>query len=107
MPANPLTDPNWAADLADTVERVVGTVRQKATTPVVHITRGIVYGLLAVFLGITAVTVLLIGMTRALQAMLDIGLTNERSVYVSYLLMGGILCVVGLLVLRKRQVPDA
>ena len=107
MPANPLTDPNWAAELADTVERVVGTVRDKATTPVVHITRGIVYGLLGAFLGIAAVTLLLIGMTRAIQALLDIGLTNERSVYVSYLIMGGILCVAGLLVLRKRQVPDA
>ena len=29
MPGNPLTDPNWAADLADTVERVVGTVRDQ------------------------------------------------------------------------------
>jgi hypothetical protein len=107
MPANPLTDPNWAADLADTVERVVGTVREKATTPVVHVARALVYGLLAVFIGITAVTVLLIGMTRGLQALLDIALTYERSVYVSYLLMGGILSLLGLLVLRKRQVPDA
>ena len=46
MAGNPLTDPNWAADLADTVERVVGTVRERATTPVVHVTRGIVFGLL-------------------------------------------------------------
>jgi len=107
MPANPLTDPNWAAELADTVERVVGTVRDRATTPVVHITRGIVFGLLGAFLGLAAVVLLLIGLTRALQALLDIGMTNERSVYVSYLLVGGILCVIGLLVLRKRQVPDA
>ena len=27
MPGNPFTDPNWAPDLADTVERVVGKVR--------------------------------------------------------------------------------
>ena len=107
MPANPLTDPNWAAELADTVERVVGTVRDRATTPVVHITRGIVFGLLGAFLGLTAVVLLLIGLTRALQALLDIGMTNERSVYVSYLLMGGILSLVGLLVLRKRRLPDA
>ena len=107
MPANPLTDPNWAADLADTVERVVGTVREKATTPVVHITRGIVYGLLTAFLGIAAVVLLLIGVTRGIQALLNIGLSNERSVYISYLLMGGILGVAGMLVLRKRHVPDA
>ncbi|MET0144792.1 MAG: hypothetical protein ABW328_08420 [Ilumatobacteraceae bacterium] len=104
MPGNPLTDPNWAADLADTVEKVVGTVREKATTPVVHIARGIVYGLLGGILGIVAVTLLLIAATRALQALLDIGLTNEQAVYVSYLLVGGILCIAGLLVLRKRRV---
>ena len=107
MPANPLTDPNWAAELADTVERVVGTVRERATTPVVHITRGIVYGLLTAFLGIAAVVLLLIGVTRGIQALLNIGLSNERSVYISYLLMGGILGIAGMLVLRKRHVPDA
>ena len=69
MPGNPLTDPNWAADLADTVERVVGTVRDKATTPAVHVTRGVVFGLLALFLGITAVVLFLIGITRGLQAL--------------------------------------
>ena len=40
MPGNPFTDPNWAAELADTVERVVGTVRDKATTPVVKAITG-------------------------------------------------------------------
>lgn len=107
MPANPLTDPNWAADLADTVERVVGTVREKATTPVVHATRGIVYGLLGAFLGLTAVVLLLIVLTRALQALLDLAVSTERAVYLSYLILGGILSLVGLLVLRKRQLPDA
>ena len=78
MPANPLTDPNWAGDLADTVERVVGTVREKATTPVVHVTRGVVYGLLGAFLGLTAVVLLLIVLTRALQALLDLAVSPER-----------------------------
>ncbi len=107
MPANPLTDPNWASELADTVERVVGTVRDRATTPVVHVTRGIVFGLLGAFLGVTAIVLALIAATRGLQALLDIGLTNAQSVYLSYLIVGGILCLAGLLVLRKRQLPDA
>ena len=55
MAGNPLTDPNWAADIADTVERVVGTVRDRATKPVVHVTRAVVFGLLGAFLGVTAV----------------------------------------------------
>ena len=106
MPGNPLTDPNWAADLADTVERVVGTVREKATTPAVHVTRGLVFGLIAVFLGLTALTLLLVGATRALQVILDTFLDWDQAVYVSYLLMGGILCLAGALFFRKRHTPD-
>jgi hypothetical protein len=106
MPANPLTDPNWPVDMADTVERVVGTVRQKATKPVVHVTRAIVYGLLGVFLGLTAVVLLLIVLTRALQALLELAVEPAQAVYLSYLILGGILSLGGLLLLRKRQLPD-
>jgi hypothetical protein len=106
MPGNPLTDPNWAADLADTVERVVGTVRDKATKPAVHVTRGIVYGLLAAFLGITALTLFLVGAARGLQALLDLFVSWERAVYLSYLLLGGILCLLGALFFRKRHPTD-
>ena len=96
MPGNPLTDPNWAAELADTVERVVGTVRDKATKPAVHVTRGIVFGLLAMMLGVT----------RGLQALLDLVVSWERAVYLSYLIVGGILCALGALFFRKRHSPD-
>jgi cell division protein FtsX len=107
MPGNPLTDPNWAADLADTVERVVGNVRNRATTPVVHVTRGIVFGLLGAFLGVAAIILFLVGVTRGLQALLDLFVSPPQAVYLSYLIIGGILCLVGLLVLMRRQTPDA
>jgi tetrahydromethanopterin S-methyltransferase subunit D len=106
MAGNPLTDPTWAADLADTVERVVGQVRDKATKPAVHITRGIVYGLLAGLLGIVALTLLLIGATRALQVLLALGLSQDRAVYLSYLIVGGILCLARVFFLRKRHSTD-
>ena len=106
MPGNPLTDPNWATDLADTIERVVGNVRDRATTPVVHVARGVVYGLLAAFIGVSALVLLLVGATRALQALLDLAVSQPRAVYLSYLILGGILCLAGLLMLRKRQSPD-
>jgi hypothetical protein len=105
MPANPLTDPNWAGDLADTIEQVVGTVREKATTPVVHATRAIVYGLLGAFLGLTALVLLIIVLTRALQALLDLAVAPEQAVYLSYFILGGILSLAGLLLLRRRQTP--
>ena len=105
MPGNPLTDPNWPADLADTVERVVGTVRERATTPVVKVTRGIVYGLLSAVVGLAALILLLVGLTRGLQALLELAVSHAQAVYLSYLIMGGILSLAGLLILRKRQAP--
>jgi hypothetical protein len=106
MAGNPLTDPNWAADLADNVERVVGQVRDRATKPAVHITRGVVFGLLAGILGLVAFTMLLIGTTRVLQVLLGLFLPHDRAVYLSYLIVGGILCLGGLLCLRKRHPTD-
>lgn len=107
MPGNPFTDPNWAADLADTIERVVGKVRDKTTRPLVVATRSAVYGMLAGVLGMVAAILLVVMLTRALQSLLDLGFSQARSVYLSYLLIGGLISVVGLLVLRKRYSNDA
>jgi hypothetical protein len=102
MPGNPLTDPNWATDLADTVERVVGNVRDKTTVRAVKATRGVVFGLLAALLGLVAIVLVLVTATRLAQDLLDIGLPRSRSVYASYFAVGGILGIAGLLFLRKR-----
>lgn len=102
MPGNPLTDPNWAADTADTIERVVGNVRAKAVTPVVYAARAVVFGLLAGFLGLMALVLVLIAATRGLQELLDIFVSQPRAVYISYLLIGGLLSLVGLILLRMR-----
>ena len=105
--ANPLTDPNWAPDLADTVERLVGTVREKATRPAVHAARGVVFGMLAAILGLAAVVLLLVGATRGIQALLVLGVSWPVAVYLSYFIVGGILCAVGLFLLSRRPPPDA
>jgi hypothetical protein len=107
MAVNPLTDPNWAPELADTVERLVGTVRDRATKPVVRAARAVVFGLLAAMLGVVAITLLLIAATRAVQSLLDLGLDWSVAVYLSYFIVGGILCLVGLLLLARRPPPDA
>jgi hypothetical protein len=106
MPGNPFTDPNWAADLADTIERVVGRVRERTTKPLVTASRGVVFGLLAGILGVTAVVLLIIIGTRATQALLDIWFRHEMSVYLSYFIIGGIICLGGLFVLSKRFSND-
>ncbi|MFN3258016.1 MAG: hypothetical protein ACE37B_20240 [Ilumatobacter sp.] len=103
MPGNPLTDPNWAADTTDTVVRFVDGVKSKTTKPAVLAARGLVFGLLAAFLGLFAVVLLLIGLTRGLQAAIEPLTNHGRSVYISYFIVGGLLSIVGLFLFKKRN----
>lgn len=103
MAGNPLTDPNWAADTTDTVVRLVDSVKAKTTKPAVIAARGLVFGLLALFLGMFALVLLLVFLTRGFQALLDIWFPHDRSVYISYFVIGALLSIVGLVLFKKRN----
>ncbi len=103
MPGNPLTDPNWAAETTDTVVRLVDNVKAKTTKPAVLAARGLVFGLLAAFLGLFAVLLMMIGVTRGIQGALDWQFEHARSVYISYFIVGGLLSIIGLLLFKKRN----
>lgn len=107
MAGNPFTDPDWARELAATVERVVGTVRDKATDNVVLVARALVFGLFAAIVGLFALVILLIGLTRGLQSLLELAVEWPRAVYLSYFVLGGIFCALGALMMSKRRPSDA
>ena len=107
MPGNPLTDPNWAPDLAEQIITVVGDVRDKTTNNAIKVVRGVVFGLLGLFLGLTTIVLLLITLTRGLQSLLDFVVEWNRAVYISYFILGGILTLVGLLLMGKRHSTEA
>ncbi len=102
MPGNPLTDPNWAPDLADQITEFVGNVRDKTTNNAIKAARAVVFGLLAAFLGMTLLVLALITLTRGLQALLDLGVSWGRAVYLSYFIVGGIFTLAGLFLMAKR-----
>ena len=107
MPGNPLTDENWAPELADQITDFIGNIRDKTTNNAIKLARGLVFGLLALLLGVVALTLLLIGATRGLQALIDLGTSWERAVYVSYFVVGGILTLAGLFLMGKRTSADS
>lgn len=107
MPGNPLTDENWAPDLADQITDLIGNVRQKTTDNAIKAARAIVFGLLGLFLGLVAIVLLLIGLTRGLQALIDLLTTWSRAVYLSYFVVGGILTLAGLFLMGKRSSADS
>ncbi len=107
MPGNPLTDPNWAPDLTDQIAGLIGKVRDKTTNNAVKAVRAVVFGLIGLFLGIVALILSLIVVTRGLQSLFDIWFEWGKAVYVSYLVFGGILTVLGMLLMTKRHSTDA
>jgi hypothetical protein len=92
------TGGDWAAQTADTIERVVGSVRGKTSEPVERVARIVVYGLVAGILGGCAFVLLLVGVVRALDAYLP------GEVWIPYVALGGIFTLVGLFLWRKRSI---
>ena len=92
MPGNPLSDPNWAPQLADTIDRYVGMIRDKATNKVVLVVRGLVFGLVILFTLVATITLSVILGIKLLQRIVNIGglVDRDSSVWVSYVVLGGL-----------------
>ena len=89
---------DWPEQAADTIERVVGSVRDKTTGPLTTVAQALVYGLLAGILGIAALVLLAVGLERVL-----IDLLLEDDVWAAHLIVGGIFILAGLFLWSKRR----
>lgn len=109
MPGNPLSDPNWAPQLADTIDRYVGLIRDKATNKVVLLVRGLVFGLVILFTLFATITLSVILGIKLLQRIVNIGglIDRDSSVWVSYVVLGGLFVLVGLFLFTKRSPEEA
>lgn len=106
MPGNPLTDPNWAQDTTDWIVSRIDQVREQTTGRVITIARALVFGIIAIVLGAFIAVVALIGVTRAVQSLIELATSWERAVYLSYLVIGLVFTVGGLLLFRKRYTAE-
>jgi hypothetical protein len=107
MPANPLTDPLWATETTDRLVTLIETVRSQTTQKLVYVARGVVFGLIALVVGSFALVILLVMLMRALQSLIELATTWERAVYISYLIVGSLLSLVGIVLFRKRNASAA
>lgn len=107
MPGNPFTDPNWAPDLADTVERTVGKVRAIATDNAVKVSRGLVFGVLALISVLVAVPLVVILLLGVFRETLGFFVDHDQAVWISYLAIGGLMVLGGFLALSRRQSKQA
>lgn len=101
------TSDDWPAQAADTIVRVVGSVRDRTTGPAITASRAAVYGTLAAVLATTALVLFCIVAVRAvvlgvdaLLEVLDIDRAG-RAVWISHLLLGTGISLAGLAIWRK------
>jgi len=93
---------DWAAAAADTIERVIASIRAKTADPLEALARILVYGLLAAIVGGAALVLVTVGLVRALITVIDLVWTRE--VWLAHLAAGGIFTIAGVFLWRKRSV---
>jgi hypothetical protein len=106
MPGNPFTDPNWAKEMTDFIDRWVVKVRTTVTDRVVFAVRAVVFGLVIAIAAPVTVILLVILSTKLLQRIIAIAADHDSSIWISYALMGGLLVLLGSLMMRKRFVSE-
>ena len=89
--------PDWTTEATDVIERTVGIARDRTVEPARAITRGIVYGLLAVLAAVPALIMLLIGAFRALV------LIYQGRAWAAWVTLGGIFVIAGAFLWTKRN----
>ncbi len=105
MPSNPFTDPRWATNTVDTIDRLVSIVKRYTTRPLVVVARFVVFGILASAISMVIGVLLLIGTMRALQAIGDVWFDHGTSVWLSYMVLGAAFMAIGAILMRRRRPP--
>jgi hypothetical protein len=95
-------DRDWPAQAADTIERVVGTVRDKTAEPALTVGRAVVYGVFAAIAGTAVLVLLSVGAVRALDAYLPDAVFGEDHIWAAHMIVGAIFTIAGLFLWSKR-----
>jgi len=101
----PQPEPDWPAQAADTIERVVGTVRDKTTVPALTVARAVVYGTFAALVGSASLVLLVIALVRGLDVALPDSVFGEEHVWAAHLITGLLFVVVGAVLWSRRHAP--
>jgi hypothetical protein len=110
LPSPSLGD-EWPRQATDAVVNVVDAVREKTTGPAVNAAHAIKYGIVAAVTGSVLGVIVLIGLIRGSEALLQvIGTWLGYSwladpIWIVYLFYGVVFCVVGLILFRRANQP--
>jgi hypothetical protein len=96
---------DWPAQMADSIERVVGSVRDKTTGPALTIARAVVYGTFAGVVAVAAIVLFVITAVRLLDVYLPDALFGETHTWAAHLLLGLLFTIAGTVMWLKRRGP--
>jgi hypothetical protein len=102
-PVQPSGD--WAAQAADTIERVVGGVRDKTTGPALTVARGVVYGSFALLVGLAALVLGTIAAVRLVDNYLPDAAFGEDHTWAAHLVIGLAFLIAGTVLWIRRRGP--
>lgn len=92
---------DWTVQVADRIESVVETVRDKTTVPITKVARALVYGMVAAVLASVALVMTVIGVIR-LHVYLPFH-PEALQLWTSYVVLGAIFVLAGLFTWRMRH----
>ncbi|MGI9604979.1 MAG: hypothetical protein ACR2P0_02450 [Acidimicrobiales bacterium] len=96
MPTPSDDAPDWPSQATEAIVGFVDNVKYKTTRPAALASRGLVYGLVILALGIPALIMFVVGLVH----LLDKAIPQE--VWLVYLILGSIFTLAGLFLWRKR-----
>ena len=97
--------PDWPAQAADQIERLVRLVRDNTTGKAITIARGLVIAMFALFAGTLVVLFLSIATVRFLVAYLPENATGEERVWLAHGIVGMLFVIPGLWLIRRASRP--
>ncbi|MEO6317737.1 MAG: hypothetical protein ABIP36_03035 [Acidimicrobiales bacterium] len=107
LSASEVNTTDWPAQAADTIERVVQSVRDKTTGPAISAVRWVVAGLFLVLVGVMVAVLLVVALVRVIDVYLPSSLFGDHHVWAAHTVVGLPLFLAGLVLLAKRHpVPD-
>ncbi|MGD9794380.1 MAG: hypothetical protein AB7V43_12955 [Acidimicrobiia bacterium] len=90
---------DWPRQIADSVERTIGQVRDRATGPALTVVRLVAFGMLLAILGIVALVLLAIASVRFVNSYVP------GDVWAAHLIVGSVFSLAGLWLFSKRHRP--
>jgi hypothetical protein len=103
LPSPPAPAPDGPAQAADTIERVVGSVRDNTTGPALTASRAAVYGTFAGLVGTVCLVMFIIAGVRLLDVYLPDAVFGEDHMWAAYLIMGLAFVVPGGVLWARRH----